>query len=61
MKMAPNSAAVTSPGRTIGSITCQSTLKWLQPSTSAASSISRGTSSKKPIMIQTMSGSEKAT
>ena len=32
-----------------------------QPSTSAASSISRGISSKKPIMIHTISGSENAT
>ena len=33
----------------------------VQPSISAASSISRGISSKKPIRIHTTSGSEKAT
>ena len=60
MKIAPNSDAVTSPGRTMGSITRQSTSKRVQPSMIAASSISCGISSKNPIMIQTTSGRENA-
>ena len=60
MKMTPNVAATSIPGRTRGSSTASSTLGRVQPSTIAASSISRGISSKKPIMIQTTSGSENA-
>src|SRR5262249_39593728 len=60
-KMTPKMAATIMPGRASGSSTKQSTLALLHPSTSAASSISSGISSKKPIMIQTTSGSEKAT
>ena len=61
MKMAPKMAATTRPGRTSGSMTRQSAWSGSQPSTRAASSISHGISSKKPIRIQTTSGSENAT
>ena len=60
MKITPNVAATSMPGRASGSSTLSSTWNLVSPSTIAASSTSRGISSKKPIMIQTTSGSEKA-
>ena len=56
MKMTPKVAATRMPGRASGSRTRSSTNGRVRPSTIAASSISRGISSKKPIMIQTTSG-----
>ena len=61
MKIAEKIAATISPGRTSGSMTRHSTPTRVQPSTSAASSSSRGISSKKPIRIQIASGRENAT
>ena len=61
MKMTPKMAATTMPGRASGSSTRTRAPRRDAPSTSAASSSSRGISSKKPIMIHTVSGSENAT
>ena len=61
VKMAHRMAVVTSPGADSGSSTRASACQRLQPSISAASSISRLTSSKKPRISQTTSGMSIAT
>src|ERR671938_1844801 len=53
-----NMPAAASPARLIGSTTRNTAAARLQPSTSAASSISNGTFLKKPISSQTQNGIE---
>src|SRR5437899_236784 len=55
-----NSATVRIPSTASGRITLYNAYSQLQPSTSAASSISLGTSRKKVVRIQTTKGNEKA-
>ena len=61
MKMLEKIAATRIPGRTSGRSTLSSVPHGPHPSRAAAASMSRGTSSKKPIMIQMTSGRLKAT
>ena len=54
--MKTNSAVVARPPLTSGSTDFQKAPNWVQPSTIAASLISRGTSSKKLFISQTTKG-----